>query len=196
MRFWNSLLFSIVFIFGYAQVNVLEFVALAHTNDVLLSWSIGPGNTCSDLIVQRGTDSTNYTTVYSYPGICGDGSSIRRYNWQDENAVCGLTNYYRLVSQSGGILVTAEVLPLCLSEQGYRIWFDAGKAVLTFQLDIIKSPIWKVAIYDGSGRQRINEQLTATTNELPLTFAQPNIIYIVLQTADEKTYSEKLLILR
>lgn len=199
-------MFRVVFLFllislmknTAAQVNVVDFSAIRYSDYVTLTWIIGPGNTCSDLEVQHGTDSSNYTTVYTYPGICGNSSSNEQYSWQHENMVCGLTNYYRLFSRNAGILATTKIQPSCLGALDYKVWSVQTDASISFmvELNLLKSQNWTLEIYDSSGRLLLNSQLTSSSNRIDLRGNASGVLCYVLRTEEGTLYRDKILLLK
>ncbi len=87
-----------------AQLVIVAFNAQQLDRQVKLEWTVGRGNTCEDLEVQHSTDGQNFTTVFVYPGVCGEATFEQTYSWTQTSPVLNADNYYRLNSNTAGVL--------------------------------------------------------------------------------------------
>ena len=63
---------------------------------VQLDWTMSAGNTCEGIDIYRSLDGSNFETVGTIPGICGDINSPVPFSWTDHSAPELTTVYYRL----------------------------------------------------------------------------------------------------
>ena len=63
---------------------------------VQLDWTMTAGNTCEGIDIYRSLDGSNFETVGTIPGICGDINSPVPFSWTDQSAPELTTVYYRL----------------------------------------------------------------------------------------------------
>lgn len=104
---WSILFFILVILSSMSTVLaqnenvVLNLSATEFNGKVLLTWSVTQGNTCNGILVQHGTDSTNYNQIGAIEGICGSTAETIKYQFTDPNPIINVTNYYRL--SLGGI---------------------------------------------------------------------------------------------
>jgi hypothetical protein len=80
-----------------AQVDrLVRFTAELSGESVIVTWVVGAGSTCQEVVVQRSLDSINFKDVYIYPTICGDSDEPVVYNWIDRKPTNYSLNYYRM----------------------------------------------------------------------------------------------------
>jgi hypothetical protein len=83
--------------FAFAQSSALNsFIAFPGKGDVNLQWSINPGFSCSGVTVEWSTDSFSFSSIYTYPGVCGASTAILTYQWDHTTPSSSTNNYYRL----------------------------------------------------------------------------------------------------
>lgn len=101
MHFTKSLLLLLIVFLNvhiFAQSSrISEFeVSKIGEKSVKVFWTMPLGATCLDLSVQRSSDSVNFKSVYTYPGVCGSEDETTSYNWIDNSTLIESLNYYRL----------------------------------------------------------------------------------------------------
>lgn len=175
-----------------AQVNILDFRATPVGDELAISWTIGPGNTCEDLEVQHSTDSVNFTMLYLYAGVCGDATFSQQYSWTHTTPACGTKNYYRLFARTGGQLAVLGAAHTCLGNAGYRIFVSQQPKAFTLQLSLQKSQKWKLELTDAQGKI-IHSQIYAAAEQTVVLPALPSgVIIYRLTTESDEPFTGKL----
>ena len=107
----------------YAQNEevVLNLTATEFNGKVLLSWAVTQGNTCNGILVQRGSDSTNYAQIGAIEGICGSTAETIDYQFTDPNPNVNETNYYRLSLGGIGFSYPVNVEVIDAGNQAYIV---------------------------------------------------------------------------
>jgi hypothetical protein len=68
--------------------------AMRESNTIDVKWSLSNDSSMTDYVLQRSTDSVNYTTVDSI----GAAHTTGAYNWVDTNIVANTNYYYRVLT--------------------------------------------------------------------------------------------------
>lgn len=81
--------------------TLANFSAQQISNSVNISWTVKAGFSCTDVNVEHSTDSINFISIYTYPGVCGATSEDQDYDFVQQNPDKNTNNYtisyYRLV---------------------------------------------------------------------------------------------------
>lgn len=106
----------------YAQNTAIlaYFQATENNGNVVLSWQIAKGSTCSGILIERATDGMEYMLIGEITGVCGSVSEAVNYNFVDENPDNNGINYYRLQLGNSGQSGIVSVQLVDVSE-GYSI---------------------------------------------------------------------------
>lgn len=180
-----------------AQFTIESFTAVQSVrNQVLLNWVVSPGNTCADLVLQMSIDSVNFTTVYEYPGICGNTTFSQSYQYEHSAAECNEVRYYRLASVSGGTFANTVAHLLCYNENGIAVKYDAQNAVLIADADVPQAEIWILNVYTSNGSVAVSQELTKGRNVILWNPPLAGIYVYAIMSADRKVFSDRLLIVR
>lgn len=107
----------------YAQNEniVLNLSATEFNGKVLLTWAVIQGSTCNGILVQHGTDSTNYSQIGAIEGICGSTAETIDYQFTDPNPKVNETNYYRLSLGGIGFSYPVNVDVIDAGNQAYIV---------------------------------------------------------------------------
>ncbi len=159
---------------GLAQEGIpyLDFTAKASGNQVEIKWVVKQGNTCRDVEVWRGTDSTQLTNIYTYVGICGDADSNRTYRYHDFLPSIATTYFYQIKvdldktavrkiqpSPNSGIQIhpnpTTDVLNIYKNpnevNSSVSVYNSFGKQIIQFGIDVKQQPLnvndWPRGVY-------------------------------------------------
>lgn len=130
----KKLLFLLLFFAGtylHAQLAIIAFEAKQLNKQVKLQWTVGRGNTCQDIEVQHSHDGQNFTTIYTYLGICGEATFDQTYSWTQENPVLNTDNYYRLNTSTGVISDTVMLRVIGYNESGILISPNPAQSATT-----------------------------------------------------------------
>lgn len=115
------LVFVLCGTFLHAQLAIIAFEAKQLNKEVQLQWTVGRGNTCQDIEIQHSHDGQNFTTIYTYLGICGDASFDQTYSWTQANPVLNTNNFYRLYTSTGVISDTISLRIIGYNESGFLV---------------------------------------------------------------------------
>jgi hypothetical protein len=179
---------------AWSQINVESFTATQTGIEMKLDWVIGPGNTCADLEIQHSTDSITFTTVYVYPGICGDATFSQSYSWTHPGPMCGTKNYYRVVSMSGGTLAETSTNVLCYGESGILVSYDRNASTLTVNTEVPVGQSWDISFYDLRGGIIAKEKLNGNSTTFSWESAHSGIFIYEVNTTDGTLRNGRVLI--
>jgi hypothetical protein len=77
--------------------NYLSRYALQIQEDYLIvSWTTSEDFTCADVKVEHSLDSSNFSTIYTYPGICGAIAKEVDYFFLYKEIIFNKVNYFRI----------------------------------------------------------------------------------------------------
>jgi hypothetical protein len=175
-----------------AQVSILDFRTTPVGDQLSISWTIGPGNTCEDLEVQHSTDSVNFIMLYLYAGVCGDATFSQQYSWTHTTPACGTKNYYRLFARTGGQLAVLSTNHTCLGNAGYRIYMAQQQKTIALQLNLQKSAKWELELTDAQGKIIHSQTCTAPEQTIVLPEIPAGILIYRLTTESDDVFTGKL----
>lgn len=189
-----SLLFSSAL---NAQFVIESFTALqTHRSNVLLNWVVSAGNTCADLELQLSTDSINYTTIYVYPGICGNTSSSQSYQFNHVSAECSEKRFYRIASSSSGVFARIDLNFICYGDDGINVMYNVSNAVISVDADIPPGEEWQFTVYSVSGLILSSHELTKGRNSILWNPAYSGIYIYTIESTSRQVDSGHLWIMR
>lgn len=189
-----SLLFSSAL---NAQFVIESFTALqTHRSNVLLNWVVSAGNTCADLELQLSTDSINYTTIYVYPGICGNTSSSQSYQFNHVSAECSEKRFYRIASSSSGVFARTDLNFICYGDDGINVMYNVSNAVISVDADIPPGEEWQFTVYSVSGLILSSHELTKGRNSILWNPAYSGIYIYTIESTSRQVDSGHLWIMR
>lgn len=81
---------------GQAHYLLDHFSAYRDQNRIILTWTVGKGNSCIGIGVYRSTDNIEFKNIHNIFGECGSPEFAKYYSYVDENPVKNQTNYYQL----------------------------------------------------------------------------------------------------
>lgn len=134
----------------FAQVDVLFMEAEQLGNQVRITWTMGPGNTCDDLEIMVSTDNVNFSTFYTHVGICGNTNSEQSYQINHIDPSCDQINYYRIISRGQGTLNSDSLSVLCYNTSGVKVQQSGSSINIQADSDVWKDPM--VRIIDAGGK--------------------------------------------
>ena len=179
---------------AWSQINVESFTATQTGIEVKLDWVIGPGNTCADLEIQHSTDSVTFTTVFVYPGICGDATFSQSYSWTHAGPVCGTKNYYRVISMSGGTLAETSINVLCYGEAGILVSYDRISGALTVNTEVPVGQSWDISFFDLHGALIAVEKLNGNSTTFQWEPAHSGMFIYEVKTTDGTLRNGRVLV--
>jgi hypothetical protein len=173
--------------------TVLAFTASQAGNGALLQWATTDALGISRFIIEKSTDSVNFSILDSVPAHA-DSNGIDNYQYTDPQLDSG-NNYYRLaeVTDSGAIIYSPVRVV-----QGP----GSGGSVGVYPNPVIRhSPLYvrtstnteRIRMIDLSGREILNLEVGGTLNMIPLRNLAPGIYFVEVVT-DTGTTTQKILI--
>ncbi len=98
MKFVYLFLFLILSFSLLGQSSRIQSFQLERTEqlEVIVKWTMSPGSTCQALEVQRQFPNGEFSTVYTYPSVCGNATEAISYTWIDEQVNSYSKHHYRL----------------------------------------------------------------------------------------------------
>ncbi len=138
----------------FSQVNVLFTEAEQLGNEVRITWTMGPGNTCDDLEIMVSTDNVNFSTFYTHLGICGNTNSAQTYQIAHIDPACDRTNYYRIISRGQGTLNSDSLDVVCYNNSGIKLQQSGLRLTILADTDVWQDP--EVRIVDANGKLVFN----------------------------------------
>lgn len=165
-----------------AQLVIVAFDAQQFGRQVQLQWTVGRGNTCEDLEVQHSSDGQNFNTVFVYPGVCGEATFEQTYSWTQTDPVLNADNYYRVNSNTGGVLSDTIVLRVVgYSDAGVLVAPNpAGESATLYFYNPANSPHY-AELFDAQGKLAWqSEPTTGNTLQLALPGGQSGLYYFRL----------------
>lgn len=114
--------FPILLSIGQTNPALTNFSVQQVDNSISITWTVKAGFSCTDVNVEFSTDSVSFSSIYTYPGVCGATSEDQDYNFVQENPASNKKNFYRMNLGNYGL---SQVLSVFYSDLG-----SAGFAVL------------------------------------------------------------------
>jgi hypothetical protein len=79
------------------SISLDAFTVSANSNnEVVLNWTMSVGAICTSPQLQRSRDNKNFTTFYTYPGVCGSSAEAQSYQQVDNDPILYAVSYYRI----------------------------------------------------------------------------------------------------
>lgn len=194
-----SLLYLFVCLNGFSQ-RIQDFNLSLITTSVNIRFSISAGSQCGGYSILYSTDSVFYSTLYSYPGICGDLNNKQDYSYVHVSPAYNQYNYYKVELLA---LETSPAKKIFVSEQS-RSNMMLYPNPIHFQYDILSLKIFnsnnlRVAgfLYNQFGKPIRSVDLTTIGDTGTLNISDiTNGLYILWLTDGTVAYSSKFIINR
>ena len=167
-----------------AQTVIEAFSVTQVESSAQIDWTVGPGNTCSDLQIQFSTDSITFNTIYEYPGICGNTASPQSYSWVHLTPTCGMKSFYRVISLTEGTLAHTTSLLVCFGETGVLATYNALSGNIMVNANLPSGARWKFTLYDLTGAGILTS--TITEYSTTLVWNPPHSGIYVYEMLDEQ----------
>lgn len=121
-----------------------NFSATLYEKQVYLEWTTRIGFSCEDVVIEHTTDTLNFKSIYTWPGICGNQTREEQYLYILEDLGSG-RNYFRLdLGLSGKSQVifvdvtphsgAARVVPNPMAKEGVLYWNNSDNSEFTLQI--------------------------------------------------------------
>ena len=155
-----------------AQNAVLQgFSAQQKDAGVLITWVIGKGSQCPDVEVQHSTDSINFTSVYTYPGICGSNSDAASYTWMHSSPLPDQKNYYRIYIPTSGYSNVVAIHHHSFDNSGYIAAPNPSNGKVTVYFKNPQSKPHSLLLFDIHGKL-VDRIIDVTTSEIVIDGSQ------------------------
>ncbi|MBL7917304.1 MAG: T9SS type A sorting domain-containing protein [Bacteroidia bacterium] len=138
-------IFLNVFCFGQRIVNFnVSLVAGQNqtTNQVLVRFSLTPGQSCPGYEILHSLDSINFLQIYNYAGLCGNQSTEENYSFVHSGPAPNQINYYK-ISIPG--FETSTIRSIYVGEQALRA------SIFLYPNPIINDNILRLKYYNFAG---------------------------------------------
>jgi len=158
--------------------EIIQFSAEQQNENIKLSWTVGLGMTCYNVIIERSADSTSgFQPLHMYPGVCGSISAEEHYAYVDEDPIHNAFNFYRL-DYGDGFTRVAAVRHTHHGDDGYSLSFDPASRSAVVRFNNPQHQRFTFALYDVSGR--LAATVSGTTDDELTIDAQPlpNGLYV------------------
>lgn len=181
---------------AFAQSNfVTAFTAVQVKDSVLLQWTIGKGNTCSGIDIEKSTDSISFKNIGDIQGVCGSPDFETSYIFYDRNPAFNQWNYYRLVIPGNGYSNIVRVLPRDFSETQFIVYPTPAASNFTVQFENNNQYTYNLTLIDLTGKEV--EKIQARADRFVVNTASlANGVYFFSVTDDRNnSFSGKVLLL-
>lgn len=163
-------------------------------NNIDIRWTMKAGVSCQSPQVQRSTNGQSFTTIYTFPGVCGGGQTEEDFNWIDQNPVQVGDSYYRLRIDDGEFSVIDLVAAdLVLIDEDIRLFPNPSKEHFFVHFDPDLGTIERVAIYSLLGNEQFQlnkNQYNLKRGELELTIQLPSktmyLLSVLFENGNER----------
>lgn len=118
---------------------------------IKVEWTLVAGNTCYDIEVLRGTDTTAVEPIGTIYGLCGNISEPVDYAFTDAEPIPFATAYYRLVLGSGGPTAFKSIRFDQLREADIRLT-DLGHGTIGVLLNVSEGTDVELRCWSIHGR--------------------------------------------
>ena len=201
----RKLFFYILLIFAenvFSQGRIVSPSAFAAGTSVGIRFTIAPGPQCSGYNILYSTDSVYFSTLYSYPGVCGDVSVKQDISYTHSSPLQNQTNYYKIE------LVPVETSPVLRVYVGSTstpsVYLRAYPNPITTDYDLLSLKFSNAVatgvygfIFNHSGNPVKPIELPTQIDVAVLNVNDfPNDLYIVWLTDGTYVYKTKFIINR
>ncbi|MEQ8909223.1 MAG: T9SS type A sorting domain-containing protein [Vicingaceae bacterium] len=197
----NCFILLFVLLFGaksWSQSSRIESFQLqaSSNNQVLVRWVVGPGSTCNAPQVQHSLDGENFTTVYTYPGVCGGTDEAESYSWVHANAKPYSFNYYRVKLDEGEFTLTKQLdLNSNLANTNFLVYPNPTKGEVTLEWRNEARLTYDLLLINAES-VKILEIKSITTNQkkVHLPNLKAGVYYFILIQAGEISQFRQIVI--
>ncbi|MBL4709000.1 MAG: T9SS type A sorting domain-containing protein [Flavobacteriales bacterium] len=193
------LLFLSSYTIGYAQSSrVLKFnVRPSNSGSIVqILWTMNPGSTCLNLIVERSANGVNYSEIYKYPSVCGSTDRAISYSWVDTKPLQFAKSFYRLKLDGAEFTLPIEVnLQANLSEKDIITFPNPSNGRFSIELKNEKNLSFNLELYNPKGILFYKkENCTGTFDSIDLGNIPRGVYLIRAFFTDRSSFESKLII--
>jgi hypothetical protein len=181
---------------GQSDYLLDNFAAFRDGNRVVLTWTIGRGNSCFGIGVYRSADNVEYERIHEIFGECGSTDKAQFYSYIDENPIKNKLSYYVLELGFSGRTLPVSILLDEVPSNGSKVVpnpvFNDAKIVfslpddITYFVNIYNQIGQHIAKYpDQGGRSHFSVEV----------FLPGNYFYTITDTYGKKISSGKFVVL-
>ena len=188
---------SKVDLYGQADYLLDNFAAFRDGNRVILTWTIGKGNSCIGIGVYRSADNQEFEKIHEIFGECGSTEKAQFFSYIDENPIKNKISHYLLELGFSGRTLPVSVLFDEVSPNGSKVVpnpvVDDAKIVFSLPDDIS----YFVNIYNQIGEHVIKYQDKGGISCFSVDgFLQGNYFYTVTDTFGKRISAGKFVVFR
>ena len=123
-------------------------------NIVEVRWTLKANVSCQSPQVQRSTNGELFSTIYTFPGVCGGSPSEESYSWIDQSALDSYTYFYRLRiddAEYSSIELVEAKLPL--GELGVFLYPNPSSSAVYIRYEASFGRIESIRWFNMEGRE-------------------------------------------
>ena len=154
-----------------SQVALILFEGQQFGTGNRISWTVARGNTCQDIEVQHSANGQQFTTLYVYPGICGNTNFDQTYTWTHNQPIQNAANYYRIITPNAILTDTINVRYVAYNAQGFVLFPQPATSAVQLLLNNPNSDRFTLEVYDLHGNSLLH---TENITESVITIHNPN----------------------
>ena len=148
---WTILFLASLPAMGRAYLS--GFTVSEVDGNVVVNWTTRAGFTCEDINVLYGTDSTELSSVYTYPGICGSDTSEESYTFIMREPDVNQDIFFQI---DLGVFGKSEILHLRITQigtSGSLVYPNPASSQSTLLFDNPNADVSEITVYSGAGSQ-------------------------------------------
>jgi hypothetical protein len=181
---------------GQSDYLLDNFTAFRDGNRVILTWTIGRGNSCIGIGVYRSADNEEYEKIHEIFGECGSTDKAQFYSYIDENPIKNKISFYVLELGFSGRTLPVSILFDELPSNGSKVVpnpaFDEAKIVLILPDDIG----YFINIYNQIGEHIAKYEDKGERSHFSIAgFLPGNYFYTVTDTYGKRISSGKFVVI-
>lgn len=178
-----------------AQTQIdYRFTAALDQRSVFMSIAIKAGSICQGILIERSTDSIQFSEIGSIAGVCGSSTADVRYTFTDISPVPNSTNYYRLRFGENGFSEVVSVLYVELLNN-FKLFPNPANRVATLWFSNTNRENYSLLVVDATGKI-VWQQSGIKDNKISLEVASflPGIYFFQLSSTTGQTIKGKLVV--
>jgi hypothetical protein len=178
MRYLLFMLFNFIsgIIFCQAHFALEGFTVYQNGDQIVLTWTMKPGNTCLGTGILRSVDGEEFREIGIITGICGSPDKAVSYTFVDSMPFSKGLSYYKLVLGILGESKEVSIRYIDFSKQKVLIFPNPGNTTLhiVFHEDPILDGV--IRFYDSLGHKIFSAKIT---NENSFYFENLNTLHSI-----------------
>ena len=170
-------------------VRILKFILhVIHEHNVQLDWQVADQQNVSHYEIERSTDAQHYVKIGEVNAI----DKISDYTYTDMNPDLSKVNYYRVkeVDNDGKYIYT----PVRFAKFDINVLSISPNPATSYISITSTIPNIQISIYDATGRKMLVQQMTGSSQQIPVSSFAKGIYTVVAQDKGVMIDSKKIVI--